>query len=141
MHGIIYCYAAEYRPSDAVHAYIDNLFTGNGYLELGGSHMAATLDEFAQKYSTLFNETPIAVKRKLDRIRVPLKKYNYLLNEKDSAVNQIRVRKYGYDTYLTGPGAILMDYEILRDYAQFYQKLHVTYDSLLEKATTRNDAQ
>lgn len=127
----------EFRPSDAVHAYLDNLFMGNGYLELGGSFIAATLDEFAQKYATQFNETATAVKRKLDRIRVPLKKYHYLLNGRSSTVHQIRVRKYGHDTYLTGPHAVLMDYEIRREYALFYQKLHIKFNSLMERATTR----
>lgn len=117
----------EYRQSEAVNAYLHTLFTGNGYLELGGSHLAATLGEFAQKFAEQFNETPVAVKRKLNRIRIPLKKYDYLITGRESAVHQIRVRKYGYDTYLTGPCAILMDYVIRREFAGFYQRMEEKY--------------
>jgi hypothetical protein len=110
--------------SDVVEAYLDNLFMGKGYMEVGGVQLAATIKEFAQKYANQFGETVSAAKNKLDRVREPLNEYKYLVKGTKSYIKQIRVKVNGSETWLQGQRAIYFDYQIRRNYADFYQKLN-----------------
>jgi len=110
--------------NEVAEAYLQELFTGNGYMELDGVFIAATIKEYAEKYGTMFGKTVSAAKNKLDRIRKPLNKNDYLLKGKRSPVKQIRVKQAGQETYLKGARAIYLNDTLRTEYVSFYDKLN-----------------
>ncbi|MGG3608079.1 hypothetical protein ABET09_14950 [Priestia megaterium] len=111
------------QRSKVTEAYLDNIFTGTGYLNLGGMNIAATLAEFAEVYAEQFGETVSAVSNKLDRLRSNIKPYGYILSGKESSAKQIRVKVRESETWLKGPRAIFLDQKLRREYADFYLDL------------------
>ncbi|WP_285769541.1 hypothetical protein, partial [Peribacillus sp. SI8-4] len=114
----------EYRRSDIVEAYLDELFTGNGFMELEGVYLAATLDEFAEKYASRHGGTVGAARSKLDGIRKPLNKYGYVLKGKQSPTKQIRVKEHGQDSYLKGLESVRLSQKLRREFSEFYKEMH-----------------
>jgi hypothetical protein len=110
--------------NNVAEAYMKELFTGNGFMELDGVFLSATIREYAEKYGGMFGETVSAARNKLDRIRKHLTEYDYLLKGKQSLVKQIRVKLAEQDTYLKGPSAIYLNNALRTEYVKFYDELN-----------------
>lgn len=104
-------------------AYLDDVFTKKGELELGGVYLVAVLDEYAEKYAEIFNDKATATKRKISRVREPMNKKGYLDKGKKSSLKQKRVIRKGETNYLQGPDAWRLSKEIDISYAIFGKDL------------------
>ncbi|MED4588231.1 hypothetical protein [Priestia flexa] len=113
-----------YRRTNIGEEYLNFLFIGAQFMELGGANIAATIEEFAAKYGPQFGLNVGQAKNKIKRVRIPLNKFNYLLNGRRSAIKQIRVKKAGDKNYLQGPRAVAIGNQLSRAYANFYKELN-----------------
>lgn len=113
-----------YRRTDIGEAYLNFLFIGAQFMELGGANIAATIEEFAAKHSPQFGYTVGQTESKIKRVRKQLNKYNYLLNGRRSSFKQIRVKLAGSKDYLQGPRAVAIGNQLSRAYANFYKEIN-----------------
>lgn len=113
-----------YRRTNIGEEYLNFLFIGAQFMELGGANIAATIEEFAAKYAPQFGLNVGQAKNKIKRVRMPLNKFNYLLNGRRSAFKQIRVKLAGENNYLQGPRAVAIGNQLSRAYANFYKELN-----------------
>jgi hypothetical protein len=124
-HAWHYMILRGHRRSNVVDAYLEDLFSDIKRLNICGVDIAATLDEFAQKYAQRFNVTPISARKKIDRVREKLNDLDYTLNGKEVEPEcaQFRAKLKGESGYVQGLRAIELHGKIKDAFSNFFREL------------------